>query len=49
MVKQILRHYFNDPNTKFSLVQWQLDGDEDERLEPVEVFKDMEDFHHDYG
>ena len=45
---RILKHDFTDPNKKFWLVQWQLDsgGDEDETWEPVEVFKDVEAFHH---
>ena len=30
VVKRILKHDFTDPTNKLWLVQWQLDGDEDE-------------------
>ena len=43
VVKRILKHDFTDPNKKLWLVQWQLDGDEDETWEP---FEDVEAFHH---
>ena len=46
VVKRILKHDFTDPNKKLWLVQWQLDGDEDETWEPFEVLKDVEAFHH---
>jgi hypothetical protein len=46
VVKRILKHDFTDPNNKLLLVQWQLDGDEDETWEPFEVLKDVEAFHH---
>ena len=45
VVKSILRHNFSDPENKRWLVQWALDGDEDETWEPVEVLKDVEAFH----
>jgi hypothetical protein len=46
VVKRILKHDFTDPHKKLWLVQWQLDGDEDETWEPFEVLKDVESFHH---
>ena len=46
VVKRILKHVFTDSNKKLWLVQWQLDGDEDETWEPFEVLKDVEAFHH---
>ena len=45
MVKRILRHDFSDPANKRWLVQWALDGDENETWEPFEVLKDVEAFH----
>ena len=45
VVKRILRHDFSDPENKRWLVQWALDGDEDETWEPFEVLKDVEAFH----
>jgi hypothetical protein len=45
VVKSILRHDFSDPDNKRWLVQWALDGDEDETWEPFEVLKDVEAFH----
>ena len=45
VVKSILRHDFSDPHNKRWLVQWALDGDEDETREPFEVLKDVEAFH----
>ena len=45
VVKSILRHDFSDPNNKRWLVQWALDGDEDETWETFEVLKDVEAFH----
>ena len=49
MVKQIFKHEFTDPNNKLWLVQWQLDGDEDETWERFEVLKDFAVFHHNYA
>jgi len=45
VVKRILKH---DPNKKHWLVQWQLDGDEEEKWETFEVLKDVQAFHHNY-
>ena len=45
VVKSIVCHDFSDPYNKRWLVQWVLDGDEDENWEPFEVLKDVEAFH----
>ena len=45
VVKSIVRHDFSDPDNKRWLVQWSLDGEEDETWEPFEVLKDVEAIH----
>jgi len=45
VVKSFLRHYSFDPDNKRWLVQWAINGNENDISEPFEVLKDVEAFH----